>query len=110
MNPIISTALAASKALAQNNNQQLDLTTALADKLTFFGFSVNNIFGWALGIGGTVALGIIIFGGVMYIASAGNVSRQADAKEWIKAAIYGLILLAIGYIILYTINPAILGR
>jgi len=55
-------------------------------------------------------LGIIIYGGVMYISSAGNASRQEDAKEWIKAAVYGLILLAAGYLILNTVNPAILGH
>jgi len=76
---------------------------------TAFGLNVSNIFDWALGVGSVVALGIIIFGGVMYIASAGNSSRQGEAREWIKAAIYGLILLAVGYLILNTINPAILN-
>jgi len=76
----------------------------------FDGKNINDIFPWALGVGGMFALGIIIYGGVMYISSAGNASRQEDAKEWIKAAVYGLILLAAGYLILNTINPAILGH
>jgi len=93
--------------------EEINIGENLADTLTktgiFGSMSFNDIFQWALGIGGIIALGIIIFGGVMYIASAGNISRQADAKEWIKAAVYGLILLAVGYLILNTINPAILG-
>lgn len=87
-----------------------DLVKAITDSSVFGGKSVNDIFTWTLGIGGVAALGVIIFGGVMYITSAGNASRQEDAKEWIKAAIYGLILLAAGYLILNTINPAILGN
>jgi len=85
-----------------------DLVKAISNIDFGGGFTLNGIFGWALGIGGVAALGVIIFGGVMYIASAGNVSRQGDAKEWIKAAVYGLILLAAGYLILNTLNPAIL--
>lgn len=90
--------------------QALDLGTALGGTGILGGYSVNDIFKWAIDIGGGAALGVLIFGGVMYISSAGNSSRQGDAKEWIKAAIYGLILLAVGYLILNTINPAILGQ
>ncbi len=87
-----------------------DLVNTFTNVGILGGMSINNILAWAWGVGGVVALGVIIFGGVMYISSAGNVSRQTDAKEWIKAAVYGLILLAAGYLILNTINPAILGR
>lgn len=97
------------KAALAQTQQSPDLVKSITDSSVFGGMSVNNIFTWALGIGGVAALGVIIFGGVMYIASAGNASRQDDAKEWIKAAIYGLVLLAAGYLILNTINPAILG-
>jgi hypothetical protein len=95
-------------ALAQQPDS--NIVQSLGQISAVGGISINNIFDWALGIGGVVALGIIIFGGVMYIASAGSSSRQGEAKEWIRAAIYGLILLAVGYLILNTINPAILGR
>jgi len=74
------------------------------------GFEYGNIFTWALGFGGIVALGVIIYGGILYISSAGNASKQTDAKEWIMSAIYGLLLLLAGFMILFTINPAIVGR
>lgn len=74
------------------------------------GFGYGNIFTWALGFGGIVALGVIIYGGILYISSEGNGSKRADAIEWITSAVYGLLLLLAGFMILYTINPAIVGR
>jgi len=71
---------------------------------------MNNMFSWAIGIGGSLALGIIIYGGVLWIYSAGNPSIQKESKEWIQAAIYGLALLLGAYMIVNIINPAILGH
>jgi hypothetical protein len=72
--------------------------------------SASSLLNWAIGIGSVVALGVIIYGGILYTASAGNASLKGDAKEWIKAAVYGLLLLLSAYLILNTINPAILGH
>ncbi len=72
------------------------------------GFS--GILNWAIGVGGLIALGVIIYGGVLWISSAGNASLQKDAKDWIKAAVYGMVILLGAYLLLNTINPAILGR
>jgi len=66
---------------------------------------IGNFYQWALGIGGIVALGIIIFGGILYTISPGNSSRQGDAKTWIGSAIVGLVLLFGSYAILNTVNP-----
>ncbi|MBI2506526.1 MAG: hypothetical protein HYW00_00045, partial [Candidatus Colwellbacteria bacterium] len=33
---------------------------------------IADFYQWALGIGGIVALGVIIFGGILYTVSAGN--------------------------------------
>lgn len=70
---------------------------------------VNEFYQWALDIGTGVALGIVIYGGVLYILSVGNPSKQTEAKEWIKSAIYGLLLLLLSYLLLYTINPSLVG-
>jgi hypothetical protein len=72
--------------------------------------SANNILNWAIGIGSVVAVGVIVYGGILYTASAGKPSMQEDAKEWIKSAIYGLLLLFASYLILNTINPALVGH
>lgn len=73
------------------------------------GFDINNIFGWAIAIGALVALGVIVFGGIRYASSGGNESQVDDAKKWIWAAVYGLLLLIGAWLILNTINPEILG-
>jgi len=69
------------------------------------GAYVANFYQFALLIAGVLALGAIVYGGVKYATSAGNPSAQSDGKEWILSAIYGLLLLAGAYLILYTINP-----
>ena len=71
----------------------------------WIGGFVINFYQFALLIAGLLALGAIVYGGVKYAASAGNPSAQSDGKEWILAAIYGLILLGAAYIILFTVNP-----
>ena len=92
--------------LAEANTSEVVSTFSGTDIIG--SFSINDIFTWAIGVGGMLALGIFIYAGILYIASAGNPSRQQDATEWIWAAVYGLLLLATGWIIINIINPAIL--
>ena len=70
---------------------------------------VANFYQFALMIGGVLAFGVIVYGGVRYMASAGNPSGQSDAKEWIEAALLGLLLLVGAYFILNVINPQLLN-
>ncbi|HEY4496860.1 MAG TPA: hypothetical protein VI432_01800 [Candidatus Paceibacterota bacterium] len=87
-------------ALAQNSIAR--------DVAASAGFDLANIFQWAIGVGAILAVGVMIFGGVKYTAAVGNPSIQTDAKEWIKGAVFGLLLLIGAYLILNTINPGIL--
>lgn len=73
------------------------------------GAFVSGFYQFALMIGGVLAFGIIVYGGVKYMTSAGNPSGQSDAKEWIEAALLGLLLLAGAYFILDVINPQLLN-
>lgn len=73
------------------------------------GAFIGNLYQFALIIGGVLAFGIIVFGGVKYMASAGNPSGQGDAKEWIQAALLGLLLLIGAYFILDIVNPQLLN-
>jgi len=66
---------------------------------------VANFYTFALFIGGALAFCVIVYGGVKYMTSAGNPSGQSDAKEWVIAALTGLVLLAGAYFILKVINP-----
>ena len=80
-----------------------------ADPTQKIGAIIANFYQFALLIGGILALGAIVWGGVKYTWAQGNPSAQSEGKEWIKAAIYGLMLLAGAYIILNTINPNLLN-
>ncbi len=66
---------------------------------------IGNLYNWAVGIGGLVALGVLIFGGVLYATSSGNISRQDEAKNWLFGAVIGILILFSSYVILSTINP-----
>ncbi len=78
--------------------------------LSVLGGAVNDIYNKSLGIGGLLALAIIVYGGLLHILSGANIVAQKEAKEWILAAIYGLIILALAYFILNNINPCLVGK
>ena len=71
------------------------------------GFDIGNILTWAIGIGAVMALVVIMWGGILWSTSE-IAHKKAEAQEWIKGAIYGLLLLLGAYLILNTINPEIL--
>jgi hypothetical protein len=73
------------------------------------GAFIANFYQFALMIGGILAFGVIVFGGILYMSSPGNPSGQSNAKEWIWGALTGLLLLAAAYLILNTINPQLLN-
>ncbi len=58
----------------------------------------------ALGLVGGAALGVLIFGAILWTVSEA-VSSKEEAKKWITGAIWGVALLLAAYLILYTINP-----
>lgn len=87
---------------AQEAGQELVQTIAESQ-----GWNLANIFGWAIGIGALLALGVIIWGGILWSTSE-IANKKEDAKEWIKGAVYGLLLLILAFLILNTINPEIL--
>ena len=70
---------------------------------------IANVYGFALAISGVLAFAAIVYGGVKYTFAAGNPSGQSEGKEWVKGALLGLLLLAGAYLILRTINPAIIS-
>lgn len=69
------------------------------------GIYIKTIYNFGIGIAGLLAMAQIVFGGVQYTVSAGDPSKQSDAKDRIWSAITGLILLLASYLILNTINP-----
>ena len=59
---------------------------------------------WSIGV---AALLMISVGAFMYITSAGNNAAMGKAKGIITDAIAGVILALVSWVILYTINPAL---
>ncbi len=70
---------------------------------------VARIYQFSLMIVGAVAFAYVVYGGFQYVLSAGDVVSQQTAKDNIKNALWGMILLLCAYLILYTINPALVG-
>jgi hypothetical protein len=60
---------------------------------------------FSLMIGGMLAFGAIVYGGIKRVTSGGNPSGVSEANQWIQSALLGLLLLIAAYLILFTINP-----
>ena len=72
--------------------------TALPDYLRY-------IFNFAITISGIVAFGVMVYGGILYVTSAGDPSKISDAKDQIIASFLGLIIILSSFLILNTVNP-----
>lgn len=70
---------------------------------------INYIYYVGLGAIGIAALGMLVYGGFLYMLSD-TVTSKDLAREYITNALYGLILGLAAYLILNTINPALLGN
>jgi hypothetical protein len=73
------------------------------------GSVVVGLYRYALFVSGLLAFGAIVYGGIRYAWARGNPSGESEAKAWIWSALLGLLLLAGAYVILYTINPALVN-
>jgi hypothetical protein len=52
-----------------------------------------------------ICFGAFIYGGVLYLISTGKPAMLKEGKDWMQAALAGLIIVIASYAILYTINP-----
>ncbi len=82
-----------------NNNQQVDTSS--------FPTYLQGMY--RIGIGICFVLGVIMFtwAGIEYILSE-SVTKKSDAKSRISAALIGLAIALVSYILLQTINPDLL--
>jgi len=74
-------------------------------KFSNIGDFIKFIYQYAFIVGSVIAVMVIIVAGVMYIFSGGNQDTIGQAKKKIYGSITGLILMALSYTILNTINP-----
>lgn len=69
---------------------------------------LNFIFKTLFTIGGLIAVLFLILGGLAYMTSE-VAHKKEEAKKRIAGAVYGLVLLAVSWIILNEINPELLN-
>ena len=66
---------------------------------------IENIFNVGLGIGAILAVGTVIYAGILYSSAGDNPSKQKESREWIWSAVKGLVVIAFGFIIISIANP-----
>ena len=70
---------------------------------------LKYMYQYALTIAGIVAAVVIIISGVQWVTSGGNAQMIEDAKKRIVGAVVGMIIAYMSYVILNTINPALVN-
>ncbi len=69
---------------------------------------ITRIIEWLLGISLILAILVLVYGGIVYITSAGS-DRTEDAKKTITFAILGILIVGISYSIIAAIVKIIRG-
>jgi len=78
------------------------------EKIADPGKYIKGFYGIGVGIAGVLAAIMIVIGGIEYITSAANPSGRTEANKRIWAAVGGLLIALLSWIILNTINPNLL--
>jgi len=68
---------------------------------------ISALYQYLIAISGILAGIMIVWAGVKWLMSAGNAEMISDAKHKIGGAIIGIVLVVISYVLLQTINPAL---
>lgn len=66
-----------------------------------------KISGWILGLVGSLALLMFVYGGFMFLISAGSSDKIGQAKKIIVAAVIGLIIVFSSYLIIRFVSQTI---
>jgi hypothetical protein len=74
-----------------------------------FSTYARQAFAVALSAAAILALLMLVVGGIQYLGSAESPSRLSDAKDRIWNALIGLVLAVAAWLILNTINPALVS-
>ncbi|HVZ10898.1 MAG TPA: pilin [Candidatus Paceibacterota bacterium] len=76
---------------------------------TDLGAMIEWIFSWSLRIVGIVIFLRFFYAGFIWFTARGNAARTGEAKAMMINALYGVVILFAAYIILYSINPDLVG-
>ena len=66
---------------------------------------IKQIYKYAIGIVGIVAVIVMMVGGVLWMTAGGNPTQVSSAQQYITGALTGLVLVMFSYVILKTVNP-----
>lgn len=75
--------------------------------VNFIGRYVTGVYQYLLGVSTIFAIIMIMIGGVQYVLSRGDAGSIGKAKDRMKNAVVGLVLLLSVYTILFTVNPGL---
>lgn len=78
-------------------------------KVNYLGDYIAGIYKYLLGISTTIAIVMIMVGGLQWSLGGQSPEAIGKAKTRIKNAVTGLILLLSTYLILFTVNPKLIG-
>ena len=90
--------------LAQAKFPGLEFLTNI-DIKSSIGDILAEIYRFSISLVGLAAMGMIMYGGVMYLTAGDNGGRVGKAKTIMGNAVFGLVLALISWLILNTINP-----
>lgn len=71
---------------------------------------VTGVYSYAVAIAAVIAGVMFVVGGFQYLTAGGDASRVTAAKERIKDAVIGLLLVLGAFVILTTINPNLVSN
>ncbi len=91
------------KTFSINRDQGIIVDGALLSRY------IGVLFNWLIGVIGIIAVVYLGWGGMQWLAAAGSAESINKAKETIKDAIIGLVLVAGSYTMLFIINPQLVG-
>lgn len=89
----------------QRSPIELSFKLGNVSKVSDLGDYIQKGYNLLLGIAVTIAIVMVMVGGLQYVIGAGAPEQVSKAKHRIQNAVIGLALLLCAYVILYTVNP-----
>ena len=75
----------------------------------WIGQYIAAIYKYAIGIVGILAGIMIVVGGLLWLTAGGAADRVSTAKSFIESSLVGLVIALTSYLLLYAINPNLVG-
>lgn len=77
--------------------------------IPWIGQYIAAIYKYAIGIVGILAGIMIVVGGLLWLTAGGSAERVSTAKSFIESSLVGLVIALTSYMLLYVINPNLVG-